>query len=275
MSRGSSHASTRIGAGGPRDRHPSRALLWVSALVLACAAACGGDGDEKRLKVFAAASLRDAIAELADTYHARTGIEPILNFGSSGLLAVQIERGGRCDVFLSAGEAEMERLLGAGLVHVDSRVDLLSNQLVVIVAAGGRKLESGEELAGPWLERLSIANPNGVPAGRYAKDWLVGAGIWDAVSDRVLPGIDVRAALAAVEHGGADAGIVYRTDAAISDGVEIAYSIPLEEGPEIVYPAAIPTDRQRMDEARRFLDFLGEPGSTEVFERYGFMARQP
>ncbi|MCP3916779.1 MAG: molybdate ABC transporter substrate-binding protein [bacterium] len=248
----------------------------VAALLLLALASCGGGGGgKKHIKVFAAASLRDALTELARDYQERTGTEPILNLGSSGLLAVQIERGGRADLFLSAGEREVERLITAELALADTRVDLLSNQLVVIVPTGGRKLTSAADLDGPWLERLSIANPDGVPAGRYAKAWLEDTGLWEGVKERLLPGLDVRAALAAVEHGGADAGIVYRTDAALSSDVEVAFEVPIEEGPRILYPAVVPSGRPRIHKAQRFLDFLREPSSASVFERYGFVVHQP
>ncbi|MCZ6597313.1 MAG: molybdate ABC transporter substrate-binding protein [Planctomycetota bacterium] len=248
-------------------KRASGCALLLSAL------ACSGcdEADEPELFVYAAASLADAMEELADRYHERTGTEVLLNLGSSGKLAIQIEMAGKADVFLSAGDEEMDRLEELGLIEPGTRGTLLSNQLVVIVPAGGRQISGHAELTGDWLKRLAIAEPESVPAGRYAKAWLQQAGIWDAVADRVMPGVHVRSALAAVEHGGAEAGIVYRTDAAASDGIEVVYVVPLAEGPRIAYPLAALADRPRLAESLRFIEFLGEPESRAVFERYGFL----
>lgn len=240
----------------------------LAALVLA--ASCGGAADDPRVTVFAAASLRDALEEVAATYARETGVEPALHFGASGLLAVQLEKGARADVFFSAGTKELDRLAEARLVDVPSRVDLLSNQLVVVVPADAEPLDDPRDLAQPRITRLAIANPDGVPAGRYARAWLAEVGLWDALEPRLLPCTDVRATLAAVEHGGAEAGLVYRTDAAISDGVRIAYAVPVERGPRIVYPAAVLAGAERASEAQRFLDHLRTPRALAVFERHGF-----
>ena len=246
--------------------------LFLPPLALFSTFACGGnEADEPELTVYVAASVTDAMEELADRYLERTGIEVLLNPGSSGKLSIQIEMAGKADVFLSAGDEEMDRLEELGLVEPDTRRALLSNQLVVIVPEGGRQISGHEELTGDWLQRLAIAEPESVPAGRYAKAWLEKAGVWDAVADRVMPGVHVRAALAAVEYGGAEAGIVYRTDASISKGIEVVYTVPLEEGPKIVYPLAALANRPRLAESLRFLEFLNESESRAVFERYGFL----
>lgn len=242
----------------------------VVALLLAFA--CGG-GNAKRLKIYAAASLRDAISELATRYGERHGVEPVLNFASSGLLAIQVEHGGFADVFISAGDKEMDRLARNGRINAGTRRVLLSNQLVVVVPTGGHPVSGPSDLKGDWLTLLSLANTKSVPAGRYAKAWLEEVGLWEHLKDRHLPGVDVRAALSAVEYGGAEAGIVYRTDAAISEEIEVAYTIPLEEGPQITYPVACLSDSKHQAEALSFLRFLEEPESKAVFERYGFLVR--
>src|SRR6185503_2240199 len=125
------------------------------------------------------------------------------------------------DLFFSADEKELDRVEQAGLIEAGTRRSLLSNQLVVIESGGAAASIfhapfTPEQLAGSELELLSLGNTDTVPAGKYAKAWLQSRGVWDQVASRILPGIDVRAALAAVESGGARAGIVYRTDAARS-----------------------------------------------------------
>ena len=127
-----------------------------------------------------------------------------------------------------------------------------------------------KQLAGPAVVRLSLANPETVPAGRYAKIWLEARNTWNDVAARVLPAIDVRAALSAVESGGAEAGIVYRTDALRTKRVHVIFEVPLAEGPAIVYPHA--ALRAARDErlARKLIEFLDGPAARAAFERHGF-----
>jgi molybdate transport system substrate-binding protein len=184
---------------------------------------------------------------------------------------VQIEQEGRCDVFLSAGDKEMDRIDALGLVDKESRKNLVSNQLVIVVPAGETGVKEPADLAKDVVRKLSIAHPESVPAGRYAKSWLESAGLWDSVKDKVLPGTDVRAALSQVEFGGAEAGIVYKTDAAISKKVAVAYAVPLDKGPKITYPAAAIKDRPRRDQSLAYLAFLRSEQARAVFQRFGFL----
>jgi molybdate transport system substrate-binding protein len=247
-------------------------LLPLIALAAFSLQACGPGEREDVLYVYAAVSLQDAIKDVNRAFQKETGIKVQLNTGSSGTLSVQIEQGGRCDVFLSAGEKEMDRLANLDLVLDDTRRTLLSNQLVVIARKGGNVAVSAPaDLAGDAIRHLSIANTESVPAGRYAKAWLESVGLWDDVSARVLPATDVRAALAQVEYGGAEAGVVYRTDAAISEKVEIAYAVPLEEGPRITYPAAAMAERHRVEQSQRYLEFLRTQAAEDVFVANGFL----
>jgi molybdate transport system substrate-binding protein len=198
-----------------------------------------------------------------------------MNNGSSGALSVQIELGGNCDVFLAAGEKEMDRLDGLGLVDRESRVTLLSNQLVVIVPSGeGAGIEQPDDLASDAVRLVSIANPDGVPAGRYARIWLQEIGLWDRVEERMLPATNARSALAAVESGGAEAGVVYRTDAAISARVEVVYAVPLAQGPPIRYPVAAMLERPRREQSLAYIAHLRSDKALEVFRRHGFLIHE-
>ena len=162
----------------------------------------------------------------------------------------------------------MDEVQGAGLVRAEDRVDLLSNRLVVVVPAGATVVPAtAEDLA--RVRRLALGDPQAVPAGIYARQWLEKRGLWELLSDRVVPTLDVRAALAAVESGNADAGIVYRTDAAISHRVRVALEVPADEAPRVVYPAALLTGA-RGPAARAFYEHLRFPAAREVFERLGF-----
>jgi molybdate transport system substrate-binding protein len=218
--------------------------------------------------VFAAASLADALREIGAGFEARTGDRVVLSVGGSNDLARQIRAGAPAEVFVSASAERMDELERAGLVRAGDRVDLLSNRLAVVVPAGSTtSLASAEDLAG--VRRLALGDPQAVPAGIYARQWLEKRGLWERVRDRVVPTLDVRAALAAVESGNADAGIVYKTDAAISKRVRVALEVPEAEAPRIVYPAALLATANG-PAPRAFFEHLRSAEARAVFERLGF-----
>jgi molybdate transport system substrate-binding protein len=265
-------------------RSPRFRARFPVALLLTLPWGCSGEsqsapGSRVELTVYAATSTRDALQALEGPYEREHAVDLVFNFGSSGDLSKQIVAAAKADVFLSADEREMDRLEQAQLVAAGTRRALLSNQLAVIEPADGPSLFAQpfepSQLADPRIERLSLANVETVPAGRYAKAWLERAGIWRDVSERVLPGVDVRATLAAVESGGAQAGIVYRTDVARSNRARIVFAVPVEEGPRISYPVAAIAGRPREAEARTLVDFLASPSARAVFEEFGFVARVP
>lgn len=251
-------------------------MRWTPLLLAAALAACAEATAGPELTLYAAASLRDALQELLPAGEASAGARVVLNLGSSGDLARQILAAGQADLFFSADEAELARVESAGLLEPGTRRALLSNQLVVI-----EPLDSGptlfsepfgpEQLAHPALELLSLADPDTVPAGKYARAWLESCGLWPALAARVLPGVDVRAALAAVESGAVRAGIVYRTDAARSSRVRQVFAVPHEVGPPIVYPLAVLAGRPATARARRLAEFLGSDVALAVFARHGFV----
>jgi molybdate transport system substrate-binding protein len=235
------------------------------------------------ITVYAAASLRDSLQAIAADYDKANGTKIVFNFGSSGDLARQILAASKADLFFSADEKEMDRVAADGRIEESSRRIVLSNQLVVIEPIDPEHPEASifkkpfevEELARPEVRRLSLADTATVPAGRYAKAWLEKKGVWDRVKDRVLPGVDVRAALAAVESAGADAGIVYRTDAAVSKKARVVYAVPIAEGPAISYVLAVLKDRPRAREAHGLAEYLAGPQSRAVFVRFGFVVPEP
>lgn len=227
------------------------------------------------LQVFAAASLTDALKELAPAYEAESGNKLQFNFAGSNTLARQIQEGAPADVFISADEAKMDALQKAGLILDDSRRRLLSNTLVVVIGAKSTlRLNSPQELTQPALKRIALADPKGVPAGVYAQQYLEAIGLWDALNARVVPTENVRAALAAVEAGNADAGIVYKTDAGISKQVKIAYEVPSDKGPAISYPVAAVKNARESDAAQDFLKYLQSEAALTVFKKYGFGIHQ-
>jgi len=238
------------------------ALLGTSLLPLRAAG----------LQVFAAASLTDALREISPAYEAASGEKLQFNLGGSNALARQIQEGAPADVFLSADEAKMDALAKAGLLVDSSRSSLLSNSLVIVVAADSPlKISSAKDLAGAGIKRLAIADTKGVPAGVYAKEYLEKIGVWAAVRDRVVPTENVRAALAAVESGNVEVGIVYKTDALISKKVKIAYQVPVNEGPEISYPVAVIKASHSVAQAEEFIEYLKSKPALAVFEKFGFI----
>jgi molybdate transport system substrate-binding protein len=223
------------------------------------------------IQVAAAASLTDALKEIAGTYTAATGDKPIFNLGASSMLARQIEEGAPADVFLSADEAKMDALAGKGLIAPNTRRALLHNSLVVIVATDSPlKITAPAALAGDGIKRLALGEPQTVPAGIYAREFLTRVGLWEAVQPRVLPCDNVRAALAAVESGNAEAGIVYKTDAAISKKVRVVFEVPAAQSPIISYPGAVVAATKQPEAAKKFLDYLASDAAKHVFEKFGF-----
>lgn len=255
-------------------------VLVLAALSAACShATTDSAAPRAELMVYAAASTRDALQALEADYERTHAVDLVFNFGSSGDLAKQIVAAAKADVFLSAGVKELDQVDAAQLVEPGTRKDLLSNQLVVIEPADAPSVFTQPftlaQLGGAHVRQLSLANVETVPAGRYAKTWLEKAGVWPSVEARVLPGIDVRAALAAVESAGAQAGIVYRTDATLSRKVRVVFTVPASDAAPILYPVAALAGRQHTAEARAFVAFLASPAARDAFERFGFLAAQP
>lgn len=219
--------------------------------------------------VSAAASLTDALKDLAARFEKQAGTKVVLNFAASALLARQIEENAPVDVFISADEAQMDRVQKQ--ILPETRTDLLTNKLVVIVRKDSAlHLDNLEDLVRPECSRIALADSKTVPAGVYAREVLTKAGLWEKVEAKVVPTENVRATLAVVEVGNADAGLVYKTDAMTSHFVQLGLEVPPVLSPRIVYPAAILGSSTHRDQAARFLAYLKSAEAVEVFERFGF-----
>lgn len=258
---------------------PARPIVILAAVLVAtliraeAPAAAPAPTTRDEIVVYAAVSLRDALAEIAPLCEPAAGARIVFNLGASNELARQIVAANQADVFVSADEAWMDRVAAAGLVDPATRRDLVSNRLVVIVPADSRlAIDGAAALGRAPLDWLSLANPEAVPAGKYAKAWLQKSGVWAKLSDRILPAADARAALAAVESGGAAAGIVYATDAAISKKVRVVYRVSEDEsGARIAYPIAAMRDRPLAAKAKLVVDCFAGDAARAVFERRGFV----
>ena len=241
----------------------------VLLTVLLSAAGSEPSQPSETVRVFAASSLTDALGEAVAGYEAsHAGVRVVSHFGASSDLARQILAGAPSHLFFSADETQMDRVGAGGLLEPGLRRDLLSNRLVLVVPrAGETAVESPEGLE--RVPKLALADPEAVPAGVYARQYLEKRGLWERLRGRVVPTLNVRAALAAVASGNVDAGFVYRTDARLEPRVRVAFEVPRGEGPKIRYPLSVL--RGGGDEAEGLFRFLTSPEAGEVFERHGFV----
>jgi molybdate transport system substrate-binding protein len=246
--------------------------MKTRALVLALSLIANAALPAAELTVHAAASLTDALKQIGDAYDKQGRDKLQFNFGASNMLARQIEEGAPADVFLSADEAKMDGLEKKGLLLAGTRRSVLSNSLVIVVAANmSAPPKSAADLAKPECKMIALAETKSVPAGIYAREYLEKIGLWSAVSEKVVPTENVRAALAAVESGNVDAGIVYKTDALISKKVKVAVEISGAEAPKISYPVAVVKSSKEPESAKRFVEYLASPAAGQVFEKFGFI----
>lgn len=232
--------------------------------------------ESPNVTVFAAASLTNALTDIAKMADEKGIAKVTPSFASSSTLAKQIERGAPADIFLSADKEWMDYLEQRKLIQTGTRSDLLGNALVFIVPAdekGEVKIEKDPDVE-KFLKggRLSLADPDHVPAGKYAKEALTGMGLWAGFGPKLARANDVRGALALVERGECPLGIVYSTDAAISTKVRAAATIPAQYHKPIVYPVGLVTGHDT-PAARAFLGFLKSAEAKAVFEKYGFKTR--
>lgn len=241
----------------------------AAAGILLIAAASRAD-----VTVFAAASLTDSLKQIGADYEKQTGQKVVFNFEASSLLARQIAEGAPADIFFSADEPQMDYLAKKDLIDLATRQDRLGNTLVVVVPEESTLLiHSANDLTNADVGKIALGDPRAVPAGVYAKAWLEKSQVWDAVEPKVVPAENVRAALAAVASGNVDAGVVYKTDAAISKRVKIAYEVPAADGPNIRYPMAMMKESSQPEAAKQFLKYLDSGDAAEVFKKFGFTVR--
>lgn len=249
----------------------ARVLCAIATSV--CATVFPPAAGAQNVTVFAAASLKEALDEAARAYEKRSGTRAVVSYLSSAVLARQIEKGAPADIFISADLDWMAYLDQRRLLKPGSRVNLLTNRLVLIAPSGSKTaLAIGPKFpiaAALGERRLAMADPDSVPAGKYGKAALEALGVWSEVAPRVARAENVRAALALVARGEAPLGIVYRTDARVEPKVKTAGEFPSNLHPSIVYPAAI-VAASRVPGAASFLEFLRSTETRAVWERHGF-----
>ncbi len=249
---------------------PILMLLPLAALLCACS---GAQREPTGPVVLAASSLQGALDEAADDWAGQGHPRPVLVFAASSALARQVEQGETADLYISADEQWMDRLEGMGLTKPGSRATLLGNTLVLIAPAGTDARFDLSDRAGFDLALgrgpLAIAEPDAVPAGKYAKSALIHLGLWEIAQGKLARAENVRAALALVERGEAPLGVVYHSDAQASGKVRVIAVFPQTSHPPIRYPVALLKTSTSPD-AAQFETFLATKPAQDVFARHGF-----
>ncbi len=262
-------------------------LAWVSWMLFGVVASVGcspstllgtaspdaqSSNEAIALTISAAASLQDAMSMIQLVYEeANPGVTLTYNFGSSGSLQQQIEQGAPVDIFLSASPKQMDALEKKDLLLEGTRTELLKNSIVLVTPADKATVSGFEDLDKETVHRLSIGEPDSVPAGQYGKETLESLGLYDTVQSKIVFAKDVRQVLTYVETGNVEAGLVYSSDAERSEQVQIVAVAPDGSHAPIVYPGAVLIDSANPDGAATFLDFLGTAEAIAIFENFGFL----
>jgi molybdate transport system substrate-binding protein len=224
------------------------------------------------LLVSTAASLKNVMEEIKGNYQeSKPGITINYNFGASGGLLQQIQQGVPSDIFISAGKKQVDTLEQSGKLVAGTRSILAKNRLVLIVPSNKVGITSFLDLAKDNIKKIAIAEPRSVPAGEYAEQVLKKLSIYEKVKAKFVYGNNVHQVLAAVESGNADAGLVYRTDAAISSKVKTVVAADEKYHSQIGYPMAVLKQSKNVAAATDFVKYLGSDRAKDVLKKYGFL----
>ena len=262
-----------------------RFVVVCLGLVLASGVSgCGPVGQpDDEVVVFAAASVQDAMQEVAKKFQAKHGIAVRLNFAASGALAQQIMAGGRADVFISANETWIDEILATGIADSELTKPLVTNSMVIVAHHSTQwQLDSIEQLSDLPFRHLLVGDPSFVPAGKYAKQFLQASidsetdlSLWDSVEDRICPTSDLRRVLALVEADRSLIGMVYATDAANSRSATVIYQVPRSEVSVKYFAVRLKPSGETLDRSENtnlFMDYLFSESSSQIFAQFGFHA---
>ncbi len=253
-------------------RHSFSVLFWIGLFLSLLIAACVPQTSNEAITVSAAASLQEVLEAIAPTFTtAHPNISVSYNFGSSGALQQQIEQGAPADVFISAATKQMDALSEKGLLLPDSRQTLVTNRLVLIAPVASQlEITDLAQLKTADIKHFAIGEFRSVPAGQYAEEALKKLGLFDALKPKFVFGNSVRSVLSAVESGNAELGMVYATDAALSERVRVCAIAPESTHSPIVYPVAVVRNTPHAEAAQAFIQFLTAAPAQKVFEDFGF-----
>ncbi|ANB60468.1 molybdate ABC transporter substrate-binding protein [Anoxybacteroides amylolyticum] len=224
------------------------------------------------LTISAASSLQNALTEIQKRYEKdHKNIKLVFNFGSSGALQQQIEQGAPVDLFFSAAENKFRPLVDKGLINKEESKNLLGNELVLIVPKDkGNTIKGFQSLTDNSIKQIAIGNPETTPAGQYGKQVLTKLNLWEKVNGKIVYTKDVRQVLLYVETNAVDAGIVFKTDAQISNKVKVVDIAAANMHAPIIYPIGIIKNTKHKKEATDFYQYIQTKDSLQVFEKYGF-----
>ena len=224
------------------------------------------------LLISAAASLKEALEELKPLYQqSKPNVNINYNFGSSGALQQQIEQGAPADIFISAAKKQVDALEQKGLLVPGTRNIIAKNRLVLVVPKNAVGVTSFYSLKDAKVKKIAVGEPRSVPAGQYAQQVLEKLKIWSEIKSKLVFANNVRQVLASVESGNADAGLVYITDAKISDKVKVVVTADEKYHSPIIYPLAVVKRSKSVDAAKEFSQFLSSDQAKSVFKKYGFI----
>lgn len=249
-----------------------RKFTWMSAAILfLLLASCSRPTStvSPSLTISAAASLKDAIAEIQQLYTQQQPVTITNNFGASGSLQQQIEQGAPVDIFICAATTQMDALQQKELIITETRKNILSNQVVLIAPKNPQIVSNFKDLTSARVQKIALGEPKSVPAGKYAQEVLTFYNIFNQIKPKIIYAKDVRQVLAYVETGNVDAGIVYLTDAKVSD-VKIVAIAPANSHSPVVYPVAVIKASKNINAAKKFVQFLSSEPASHVFKKYGF-----
>ncbi len=255
--------------------------LALTIILIGCSTDLINDENEEKAKkteliIAAAASLKDVTADIENVYEEKNkNIDLVFTYGGSGSLQQQIEQGSPTDVFISAGSKQMDALDDKSLLLDGTKEDLLTNKVVLITPKDKTDLKSFEDLNSDKVSQIGFGEPRTVPVGEYTEEVLSSLGVLDSIrnSGKVVYAKDVKEVLTWVETGNIDAGVVYETDAKISDSVNIVCEAPEGSHKEILYSVAVIKDSKNINEAQEFLSFLNSDEAKTIFKEYGFTTK--
>lgn len=248
-------------------------FIWIAAIailsLLLASCSLTTSTIAPSLTISAAASLKDAIAEVQQLYFQQQPVTITNNFGASGSLQQQIEQGAPVDIFISAAATQMDALQQKELILTDTRKNILSNQVVLIAPKNSNLVSNFKDLTSARVQKIALGEPKSVPAGKYAQEVLTFYNIFNQIKPKIIYAKDVRQVLAYVQTGNVDAGIVYITDAKVSD-VKIVAIAPANSHSPVVYPVAVIKASKNINAAKKFVQFLSSKPASDVFNKYGF-----
>lgn len=252
-------------------------LLLFSLAVAGCTSSENGDkaqenASQKEVYIVAAASMTDAVKEIGANYEKQhPDVKLMYNFGSSGALQSQIEQGAPADVFISAAQKQMNALEEEHLIDKATRKDLLENKVVLIVPKDSTLvLDDFAAAATDKVSKIALGEPKSVPVGQYSEEIFTNLNVWADIKAKAVYASDVRQVLSWVETGEVDCGVVYVTDAAISDKVKVLLEAPAGTHKPVVYPAAMVSSSKNPEIAKDFLAYLSQDEQKAILAKYGF-----